>query len=202
MWITGEKFKMATTPSSEEEIVTLLKDGYRPRIKRVKGYDYISLRRGRTEKEVSLGRYTKERWSFLQENGPKSEAELKAQLQELQRQVTESDTELWAQLRALQRQATNLISQSPDANSVKRLETRIKDLEDERANTKSNYEAMGRALTALKTTVQRIPISTLYDNFKCEGCGSQHQLMLVHIRCSKCNTDSMFGGMSKGDVQS
>ncbi len=51
-----------TTSPDREEIKTLLSEGWKPRVKRVKRYEYISLRRGSGEKEVSLGRKTDELW--------------------------------------------------------------------------------------------------------------------------------------------
>jgi len=69
----------------------LLKDGYKPRIKKAKGKEYISLRRERGEKELSLGRKTEPLWSFIQANIPKGDIEdLKTRLQELENNMITS----------------------------------------------------------------------------------------------------------------
>lgn len=47
----------------------LVDKGYRPRVKKVKGIQYLTLRQGNSEK--SLGHYTEERWDLLLELFPR-----------------------------------------------------------------------------------------------------------------------------------
>ena len=269
---TTTEHTMLTTPITEEKIVSLIRGGYKPRIKRAKGFEYIYLRRGRKEKEISLGRYTEELWTFLQKTKPRREEELQTQLQELQQKVTD------------------LTKGSTGTKTIKTLEKRLKLLEDENARFQPYYEAMkldighgawkagtckyrdangycerfywdqlnkptyfknlalphGNSfpinyrrsgtsknqkygpwhikaqywvcgscrvylsneeelstvstsietlkenLATLKTTVDRVPSSTPYDNYKCSNCRSIH-LVAVKIQCTKCKHESWWG---------
>ena len=77
-----------TTLLNKSEILNLLNDGWKPRIKKAKGNEYISLRRRSKEKELSLGRKSDELWDFIQANKPKSEIEkLRIQIQELENKI-------------------------------------------------------------------------------------------------------------------
>lgn len=44
--------------------------------------------------------------------------------------------------------------------------------------------------------LEKIPITNLYDDFKCSNCGSTH-LVAVKIKCTKCNTETSWGYQPK-----
>lgn len=229
----------------QDAIIRLLRDGWRPRIKRSKGYEYVSLRRRRGETEVALGRKTEALWRFVQANRPKGEvAQLTSKVHALERRTTQLQTELDA-LNALKTQSRltvekavhcrHIVTRSGERfctawtwpgrprtlaalfpevrfarNSVDRVQgwrltphpdvcapcTRFMDLHppnerDLAALTRrlANHEAI---TVRLKTRVDKMPTSTLYENFRCGNCGSRH-LMAVQIECTRCGHTTSWG---------
>jgi len=53
-------------------------------------------------------------------------------------------------------------------------------------------EAVEKGLAETVRTVNSIPISNIYERFKCGVCGSKH-LVAVRFRCTKCGMESWWG---------
>lgn len=93
------------------EILRLLRDGWRPRVKRSKGYEYVSLRRSRAEKEIPLGRKTETLWRRVQENRPEGEVArltLKVSAREQRMCQLRSELDAFTALKAQSRPATEM----------------------------------------------------------------------------------------------
>lgn len=147
-------------------------EGWKAKIKTVKGHKYIVLRlRG---KDKSLGPYTEELWNKC-----------------IQLEMTRREPE---NIDALKKTVEKLTQQVNDV--VLKLEEKsvlLKKLRKKNAKDHQSILSFQKTLTDLQ---RNIPLTNLYDDFKCSGCGSQ-RLIAVNIRCTKCNIESWWGWQPK-----
>jgi hypothetical protein len=93
------------------------------------------------------------------------------------------------------------------SSRISKLEAMLEAGEDAEDDGLVTYSGLGEYLDAYfgaglgdlserVAKLEKIPITNLYDDFKCSNCGSTH-LVSVKVKCTKCETETSWGYQPK-----
>lgn len=185
------------------DLLALAKEGWKARQKRVKGRNYISIRRGTREK--GLGPYNEALWSQLQDLGMTSQKDqyvtrehddvsmvaMQKQIDELKVHYEEKMSELRRyvnkRLRSLaKQQKTKLVHLQDivwfeDGSPTSMLDEFV----DFVLNDLLELEVLDKKINVVEKKVNEFSIMDLAENVVCPQCGEEG-LVSIQIQCNAC----------------